>query len=145
MQRTLALLVGLLAVTATASVAQRPAPAPLPSPKADQPEDIGPRLIGTWQGPYSADQAPPGSLKLVIAKEAGAWKVTLEVISDQPIDASEVRDFAIDGNQVSWQQDIAGLQCKSVVMLENGTLKGGSECSQGGGVAVTASFVLLKA
>jgi opacity protein-like surface antigen len=142
MKRCTVMTLALLALTASAAAAQRPTPAPVPSPK---PDDIGPKLIGTWQGTYTSDQVPPGNLKLVIAREAGVWKVTLEVISDQSPDASDVRDFTVDGNQISWNQDIGGLQCKTQVMLENGTLKGGSECSQGGGVAVTASFVLLKA
>lgn len=138
-------LVGLLALAPGAMHAQQPTPSPLPQPKVDQPADIGPKLIGTWQGPYASDQAPPGSLKMVIAREAGVWRVTLEVISDQPVDASDVREFTVNGNEISWLQDIAGLQCKSLVMLENGALKGGSECSQGGGAGITASFVLLKA
>ena len=112
-----------------------------PQPKA---EDIGPKLIGTWQGPYQSEQAPPGGLKLVIGKEAAAWKVTLGVVSDQPIDAAEVREFKVEGSQVSWAQDIMGMECKTLATLENGTLKGGTECSQGGAVAITATFVLLK-
>ncbi len=118
-----------------------PLHAQVPTPKAD---DISPKLIGTWEGPYQSDQAPPGSLRLVIGKEEGAWKVTLQVQSDQPIDAADVRDFKVDGAQISWAQDIMGMECKSQATLENGTLKGGTECSQGGAVAISATFVMLK-
>jgi hypothetical protein len=122
-------------------LAAAPANAQVPTPKTD---DISPQLIGTWEGPYQADQAPPGALRLVIGKEAGAWKVTLQVQSDQPIDAADVRDFKVEGAQISWVQDIMGMECKTQAMLENGTLKGGTECSQGGAVAITATFVMLK-
>lgn len=122
-------------------LAAAPLHAQVPAPKTD---DMGPRLIGTWEGPYQSDQAPPGSLRLVVGKEAGAWKATLQVQSDQPIDAAEVRDFKVDGAQVSWVQDIMGMECKSQANLENGMLKGGTECSQGGAVAITATFVMLK-
>ena len=124
-----------------ALLAAAPRHAQVPTPKTD---DIGPKLIGTWEGPYQSDQAPPGSLRLVIGKEAGVWKVTLQVQSDQPIDAAEVRDFKVDGAQVSWAQDIMGMECKTLATLESGTLKGTTECSQGGAVAITATFVMLK-
>ena len=80
----------------------------------------------------------------MIGKEAGVWKVTLQVQSDQPIDVAEVRDFKLDGSQISWAQDIMGMECRTQAMLENGTLKGGTECSQGGAVAISATFVMLK-
>jgi hypothetical protein len=113
-----------------------------PEPKTD---DITPKLLGTWEGPYQSEQAPPGGLKLVIAKEGAAWKVTLAVVSDQPIDAAEVRDFKVEGNEITWVQDIMDMQCKSLARLTAGnTLTGGSECSQAGTVSITATFVLLK-
>jgi hypothetical protein len=118
-----------------------PAHAQVPTPKSD---DMSPKLLGTWEGPYQSDQAPPGALRLVIEMEAGAWKVTLQVQSDQPIDAAEVRDFKVDGAQVTWAQDIMGMECKTQANLENGILKGGTECSQGGAVAISATFVMLK-
>lgn len=135
MLRSTSVMFGLLMFAAA------PAHAQVPTPKTD---DLSPRLIGTWEGPYQSDQAPPGALRLVIGKEAGVWHVTLQVQSDQPIDAAEVRDFKVDGAQVSWVQDIMGMECKSQANLENGTLKGGTECSQGGAVAITATFVMLK-
>ena len=122
-------------------LAAAPARAQVPAPKTD---DLGSKLIGTWEGPYQSDQAPPGVLRLVIGKEDGIWKVTLQVQTDQPIDAAEVRDFKLEGPQISWSQDIMGMECKSQAALENGTLKGGTECSQGGAVAITATFVMLK-
>jgi hypothetical protein len=135
MLRSASVVFGLLILAAA------PARAQVPTPKTD---DIGHSLIGTWEGPYQSDQAPPGSLRLVIGKEADAWKVTLQVVSDQPIDAAEVRDFKVEGGQISWVQDIMGMECKTQANLENGTLKGGTECSQGGAVAITATFLMLK-
>jgi hypothetical protein len=113
-----------------------------PQPKT---EDITPQILGTWQGPYQADQVPPGGLKLVIAKEGAAWKVTLGVVADQPVDAAEVREFKIDGTEISWVQNIMDLECKTLAHLTaEKTIKGGTECSQAGTVAITATFVLLK-
>ena len=135
MIRPAAAVLGLLLLAAA------PVHAQVPAPKT---EDIGPKLLGVWEGPYQSDQVPPGALRLSIEKEAGAWKVSLQVQSDQPVDAADVRDFTVEGAQISWIQDISGMECKSQATLENGTLKGGTECSQGGAVAITATFVMLK-
>ena len=135
MIRSASIMFGLLILAAA------PARAQVPAPKTD---DIGPKLIGTWEGPYQSDQAPPGSLRLVIGKEANVWRVTLQVQADQPIDAAEIRDFKIEGAQMSWVQDIMGMECRTQANLESGALKGGTECSQGGAVAITATFVMLK-
>ena len=135
MTRSLTVTFGLLVLAAAPALAQ------VPTPKT---EDISPKLVGTWEGPYQSEQAPPGNLRLTIAKEAGAWKVSLSVVADQPVDAAEVRDFKLDGSQLSWAQDIMGMECKSQANLESGTLKGGTECAQGGSVVVTATFVMLK-
>jgi hypothetical protein len=106
--------------------------------------DLTPQLIGTWEGPYQSEQAPPGSVRLVIAKEAGEWRVSLGVVSDQEIPSSEVKEFAVDGNQISWVQEIMGMECRSLATLDHGTLTGGTECGQSGAVAILATFVLLK-
>ena len=135
MIRSASVMFGLLVFAAAPGRAQ------VPAPKTD---DITSKLLGTWEGPYQSDQAPPGALRLVIGKEAGAWKVTLQVQSDQPIDAADVRDFKLEGAQVSWAQDIMGMECKTLANYENSTLKGTTECSQGGAVAITATFVMLK-
>jgi hypothetical protein len=136
MIRFTALVLGLSVLSFSTAAAQV-----RPEPKTG---DITPKLLGTWQGPYQSEQAPPGGLKLVVAKEGAAWKVSLAVLADQPIDATEVRDFKVDGTEVSWSQDIMDMQCKTLSHLVDGTLKGGTECSQGGAVVITATFVLLK-
>ena len=124
----------LLALTTGTAAAQQPAT-----------PDISRQLLGTWEGPYQSEAVPPGSLKLTVAKgEKQEWKVTLTVISDQPPAAGDVTDFTVQGNTVSWVQDIADMQCKSSATLVAGVLKGTAECSQGGAVVVTATFLLGK-
>lgn len=102
------------------------------------------QLIGTWQGPYQADQVPPGSLKLVVARDTSGWKVTMDVISDDPPPVGEVREFKVEADQVSWVQDIAEMECHAVAKMVGGALKGQSECTQDGALAVTATWILVK-
>ena len=98
------------------------------------------KFIGTWEGPYQSDQAAPGGLRLVIAKDS-VWKVTMEVVSDQPIPAGEITDFKREGTTISWSQLIMGMTCVAQATLTEGTLRGESNCDSG---AITATWVLLK-
>lgn len=130
------LLAGSLAV-----LASLPAAAQAPAKKPD----ISKELIGTWEGPYQSEAVPPGSLKLAIARgPKQEWQVTLEVISDDPPPADVVRDFTVDGNTVSWVQTISDMECRSAATLVAGVIKGTAECTQGGAVVVTATFLLEK-
>ncbi|HTL04159.1 MAG TPA: hypothetical protein VL241_00310, partial [Gemmatimonadales bacterium] len=97
------------------------------------------------EGPYQSEAVPPGSLRLTIAKgDKNEWKVTLTVLSDQPPPAGDVLEFTVQGNTISWSQDIADMQCKNSAQLVAGVLKGTAECSQGAAVVVTATFLLGK-
>ena len=122
----------------------RMAPAQAPPAKDPVKPDISRQILGVWEGPYQSESVPPGSLKLTVARDQGTWKVVLEVISDQPPPAGEVRNFTLEGNTISWAQDIADMECKSTATLVAGILKGTAECTQAGAVAVTASFLLEK-
>jgi len=121
-----------------AAVSARAAQAQVPSP------DISKQIVGTWEGPYQSESVPPGSLKLVIGKDATGWKVSLTVISDQPPAAGDVKDFTVDKGTIAWVQEIADMECRSTATLVAGLLKGSAECTQGGAVVVTATFLLEK-
>ena len=131
--RALALLVLLAAPVA----AQSPAPKPVAPTAAEKP------FLGTWEGPYTSEQAAPGELRLVISKDT-TLKASLTVMSDQPIEAGETRELKIEGGVISWVQDIMGMVCRASAMINAGTLKGETVCEQGGAVAITAGWVLVK-
>ena len=131
--RALALLVFLAAPAA----AQSPSPKPTPATNAEKP------FLGTWEGPYQSEQAAPGEIRLVISRDT-ALKASLTVMSDQPIEAGEVRELKVEDHVLSWVQDIMGMTCRASAMINAGTLKGETVCEQGGAVAITATWVLVK-
>jgi hypothetical protein len=131
--RTFALLILLAAPAA----AQSPAPKPSTPTAAEKP------FLGTWEGPYTSEQAAPGELRLVVSRDT-ALKASLTVMSDEPIEAGEVRELKIEDNVISWVQDIMGMVCRASATINAGTLKGESVCEQGGAVAITASWVLVR-
>ena len=127
----------LLVLLAAPAVAQSPAPKPSAPTAAEKP------FLGTWEGPYTSEQAAPGELRLVISRDT-ALKATLTVMTDQPIDAGEVRELKVEDNVISWVQDIMGMVCRASAMINSGTLKGETVCEQGGVAAITAAWVLVK-
>jgi hypothetical protein len=131
--RALALIVLLAAPVA----AQSPVPKPIAPTAAEKP------FLGTWEGPYTSEQAAPGELRLVISKDT-TLKASLTVMSDQPIEAGETRELKIEDGVISWVQDIMGMVCRAAARIDTGTLKGETVCEQGGAVAITAAWVLVK-
>ena len=128
----------LLVLLAAPAVAQSPTPKPnSPATSAEKP------FLGTWEGPYQSAQAAPGEIRLVISRDT-ALKASLTVMSDQPIEAGEVRELKVEDNVLSWVQDIMGMTCRAAAMINAGTLKGETVCEQGGAVAITATWVLVK-
>jgi hypothetical protein len=117
--------------------AQSPAPKPIAPTAAEKP------FLGTWEGPYTSEQAAPGELRLVISKDT-TLKASLTVMSDQPIEAGETRELKIEDGVISWVQDIMGMVCRAAARIDTGTLKGETVCEQGGAVAITAAWVLVK-
>lgn len=106
--------------------------------------DMSKEILGVWEGPYQSDQVPPGSLRLTVAQEGQVWKVTLEVITDQAPGSGEVRDFKVEGDQITWAQTVGDFDCLNRGTVAGGILKGTAECSQNGAVALTASYILEK-
>jgi hypothetical protein len=127
----------LLVLLAAPVAAQSPAPKPAAPTAAEKP------FLGTWEGPYTSEQAAPGELRLVIARDT-ALKASLTVMSDQPIDAGEIRELKVEDGVISWVQDIMGMVCRAAAMINAGSLKGETVCEQGGAVAITATWVLVK-
>jgi hypothetical protein len=102
-------------------------------------------VLGVWEGPYQSEAVPPGTLKLTVARGANKeWQVTLEIFADQPPAAGPVKDFKLEGNKISFSQEVAEMNCVSTGTITSGVLKGTAECSQNGAVVVTATFLLEK-
>ncbi len=123
-----------------AANAQSAAPASAPSAAS-----LEKALPGTWEGPYQSEQVPPGGLRLVIAKEDTLWKARPTVLNDQEMPESEVTELKVSGGHMSFTQEIMGMICRANAELVAGTLKGESQCEQGGTVVLTATWVLMKA
>lgn len=131
---------GFALLAPVAARAQSSGPSPAPSAAVFEKT-----LLGTWEGPYQSEQTPPGGLRLSITKQDTLWKATLTVLNDQDMPGSEVTEFKVSGGHISFAQEIMGMTCRANAELVAGTLKGESQCEQGGTVVVTATWVLMRA
>jgi len=94
------------------------------------PDSMVKAIVGTWEGNYESDHAPPGAFRLVVAHDS-LWHVTSSVSMQGETMASAVTDFAIDGAFVTWTQAMMGLSCRGRATLAAGTLRGETTCEMG--------------
>ena len=109
-----------------------------------QPPTLATQILGVWEGPYTSEAVPPGNLRLTVAREQNVWKVTLEVMTEQPPAVGEIQNFTVTNEAVTWSQIIAEMECRNTAAIVDGVLKGTAECWQGGAVVVTANYLLEK-
>jgi hypothetical protein len=122
----LTLLVSLSILGAVPAAAQHPGGTSTPTE-----QNIKDRLVGTWTGDLQSDHLAGGKLKLVIAKDT-AWSATLELTTSESIPTAALTDFKVDVDVVSWMQELMGMPCKTLAVLNAGILKGETNCGQGG-------------
>lgn len=127
--KKLALAFALLLTAATAAQAQR---------SAAVPDSVKKKFVGTWEGKYFSDHAGENTLKLVIARDT-AWKATMDITSDMNLPTSSLASFKVDGNTVTWTQELMGATCESSGVLVAGTLKGEIKCGPG-----SIGFLLVR-
>lgn len=121
--RRLLLLVGTLALAAVPGLgAQGGPPAP---PTLEQ------QLVGSWEGTYQSDHVPPGTMRLVIARDS-TWRVTMLVQVLEQLFTSQGTEVTREGNLLRWLHETMGQSCQGSVVLEGATLTGETSCAGSG-------------
>jgi hypothetical protein len=95
-------------------------------------------LEGVWVGQFQADHGDPGNLTLTITHD-GEWKASVEMTyQNQPM-PTRVHDFKVNGNTITWTQELMGGSCTASATLAAGTLRGETACGHG-----TVGYLLRK-
>jgi hypothetical protein len=122
--RALAHAVSLSTLGATVALAQHPAP-----------QDAA--IVGTWAGTFQMQST--GGMELLVARDT-TWHVKMQLIVDHPFPPVDIRDFKVDGKNVTWTSDLMGTACKAKATIDDaGTMKGDMACD-----ARTLTFSLTK-
>ncbi len=104
-----------------------------------------PKLLGTWEGPYTTD-GPSGTMTVTLAKDGAAYKVTASLGGGDAPAAGEPRELTFDGEKVSWKQSFGeyDVTFKAALSADGGQVTGTLEAMQGGSFVGGGSYTLAK-
>ncbi len=133
------LLTGVISATlASPAAAQAAAAAPAATAAAN------PKLLGTWEGPYTTD-GPSGTMTVTLAKDGAGFKVTASLGGGDAPAPGEPRELVIDGDKVTWKQIFGEYDVTFKATLgADGAVTGTLEAMQGGSFVGGGSYTLAK-
>ena len=111
---------------------------PTPSTKSVTP-DSARAIVGTWEGSYTSDHAPSGTMKAVFVQDSAIKLTSFALAMDNTMQTLEVRNFSFTSDEISWTEDLMGMTCQTTAVLKGGLLKGAIVCGHG-----SVSFTLSK-
>jgi hypothetical protein len=94
------------------------------------------RLHGSWTGTFKSHQGDSSAMDISVAHDS-LRKVTLRVSTDRPTQTGTVSDFVMNGDKLSWTQELSGASCKATAVLSSATplatemMKGRMACEHG--------------
>jgi hypothetical protein len=86
-----------------------------------------PNFVGEWEGAYQTDHGPNGPMSMRISKDS-VWKATADVVSGSQTIPTVISDVSVQGNTITWAQEIMGMSCKTSAVLDGVELKGTTDC-----------------
>jgi hypothetical protein len=109
-----------------------PARAQLPTSKSAVGGDKATTIsfVGEWEGTYQTNHGPGGSMSMRIAKDS-IWKATAEVLSGSQAMPTRITNVSVEGNTITWTQELMGMSCKASAVVDGAELKGTTACEHG--------------
>jgi hypothetical protein len=87
-------------------------------------------FVGEWEGTYQTNHGPGGSMSMRIAKDS-IWKATAEVLSGSQAMPTRITNVSVEGNTITWTQELMGMSCKASAVVDGAELKGTTACEHG--------------
>ena len=123
LSRSISLALALTAFGASAALAQHPGGATHGAQKTDHTN-----IVGTWEGKFQMSSQGTGGMELLVARDS-VYRVKMQLIVDHPFPPVDLRDFKVDGKNVTWVNDLMGTTCNATAVLDDaGALKGEMKC-----------------
>lgn len=134
------LLVTLMAGASMAAVSKVVAQAA--SPTAAKPAN--PKLAGMWEGTFTSD-GPSGGMTLELVKGA-SWTVKAAITGSDAPPGGDVRDIAVNGDEVTWKQSYGEFDVafKATLSADGSQITGTLEATQGGSYVGGGTFSLAR-
>src|SRR3954453_8827262 len=93
--------------------------------------DSAKALVGTWEGSYTSDHAPPGAMKLVFTRDSVIKLSSMTLAMGGEMQNMPVRNFAVTSTDISWVHELMGMVCQATAVLKNAQMKGALVCDHG--------------
>ncbi len=93
-------------------------------------------LHGSWTGAFWSTQGDSSTMHMWVAHDS-LLRVALRMSTDQPRRVGDASDFAMNGNELHWTQDLSGASCKATAVVSSATasasrtMKGKMACEHG--------------
>lgn len=138
MKRSL-LAVALMVLSATTVRAQHPQ---LPQHMQGISADSAAKLMnGTWEGPFTTDQGPGGTMSIAVSHDASGVRATMTTSAHTDAPPSTLQNIKHGGGKITWTQETGDASCSgSATHNANGALVGSLDCGH-----ALFSFTLTKA
>ena len=92
-------------------------------------------LHGSWTGTLRSEEGVTSRLSMSVARDS-TKSVSLSMTTEQPMRLGAVRSLAINGDKLTWTQELAGASCKATAVVSAATphapeeFKGVMACDQ---------------
>jgi hypothetical protein len=87
----------------------------------------GVHMLGVWEGKYTSNHAPEGTLRITIAHDS-VVSATMEFGTSLTVPPSAFRTITHEGDRVTWKQDLHGTACDGTGTVRERTFKGEIRC-----------------
>jgi hypothetical protein len=129
MKRSLSVLAALF-LAATPAMAQNPQQGGV---SADS-------MTGVWEGPFTTDHGPGGTMSVTVAHDSAGVKATMTISAHMDVPPSTLANIRHDGGKITWTQETSGMSCAgSASHNTEGALVGSLDCGH-----AIISFTLTK-
>jgi hypothetical protein len=92
-----------------------------------EPDSTVKKFAGVWEGSFTSDHGA-GGMRLQLGHDS-TWKASITFVMQDPM-SSEGTSVRVEGNRVSWNQEVMGMSCQSAATLVGAALKGEVTCAQ---------------
>jgi hypothetical protein len=125
-----------LSVLAALFLAAAPAMAQHPQHPGVSPDSMN----GVWEGPFTTDHGPGGTMSITVAHDSTSVKATMTISAHMDVPPSTLANIKHEGSKITWTQETAGMSCTgSASHNPDGALVGSLDCGH-----AIISFTLTK-
>ncbi|MEP6780215.1 MAG: hypothetical protein ABJC26_10020 [Gemmatimonadaceae bacterium] len=96
-------------------------------------------LLGTWDGTIVTDHTAESPLRIVMSHSPGPTIAVQMNVNGQIVSGGPSSNIRLDGNTLSWTQNLMDEDCKASGTFSEGAFKGEFSCPHG-----TGSFIVKK-